>query len=78
MKVEYNYYVCQKCDFTGGSSDFTFIHKADDYDIDFHCPKCGSIDVKKRLGITTVDPTSMEIEKMIRSSQSCTKGEIKK
>lgn len=70
MKVEYSYFVCQECDFIGGNSDFTFIEDSmDDYDIVFHCPKCGSIDVEKRIGITDVDPPSIEIEKMIRSSQ---------
>lgn len=70
MNVEYTYFICQDCDFIGGSSDFSFVDENDDdYDVDFHCPKCGSINVKKRIGATDVEPPSIKIEKLIRKCQ---------
>lgn len=69
MRVEYTYHVCQDCDFIGGSFDFSFIDDSDGgYGVDFHCPKCGSINVKKRMGITDVEMPSMKIEELIRAS----------
>jgi len=70
MKVEYTYFVCQNCNFTGGSSDFSNIIESDnDFDTDFHCPICHSNNIKKRIGITEVNVPSLKIEKLIRKSQ---------
>lgn len=84
IKVQYTYFVCQKCDFIGGNSDFSFIDDScGGYDVDFHCPKCGSIDVKKRVGIISIKPPSMEIERLIRKSirhknENCLVGNVVK
>jgi len=76
MKVEYIYYVCQDCNYTGGSSDFSKVSQTQyDYDVNFGCPKCHSINVKKRIGITDVKKPSPKIEKLIRKSQKSSMGE---
>jgi len=80
IEVEYPYFVCQKCGFIGGNSDFSHIYQTpDDYDVDFSCPVCHSIDVKKRIGLTKVDSLPLiRIESVIKdASVSSNKEEAK-
>ena len=67
VEVEYKYFVCQKCGFIGGNSDFSHIYQTQsDYDVDFSCPKCHSIDIKQRAGQTKVELSVLKkIEEMI-------------
>jgi hypothetical protein len=59
--VQYHYFVCQKCGFIGGNSDFSHVHQTpNDYDVDFRCPICYSINIKRRVGLTKVDSTPLE------------------
>jgi hypothetical protein len=54
----------------GGSTEFSFMEDSqDDFDVDFHCPKCGSEDVKRRIGQTDVEPPSMRVEELIRDAE---------
>jgi predicted RNA-binding Zn-ribbon protein involved in translation (DUF1610 family) len=68
ISVEYHYFVCQNCGFIGGNKDFSFIENDDgeDYDIDFHCPKCGKSNIKQHIGITNVAKEPLiEVEKIL-------------
>jgi Zn finger protein HypA/HybF involved in hydrogenase expression len=77
IKVEYAYYVCQECGYTSGSSDFAKISQTQyDYDVGFFCPKCHSIDVKKRVGMADVPIPSPKIEELIRKSQEFSRVDV--
>ena len=50
--IETYWFECQDCGFKGNSRDFTKIENAeDDFDVDFCCPKCKSINIKRRIGM---------------------------
>ena len=60
--VEYHYFVCQKCGFIGGNSDFSHISQTQfDYDVNFECPKCHTSKAKKRVGMIGIELAPLKL-----------------